>query len=83
MAVSVAKQCAAMLIEQRMSFMQPMNDQAVLSLAANRDERGKIDPMSVHMVLSGVATGKYKDIQAGLDAIGVGVWPSRVLKDCY
>ena len=83
MAVDVAKQCAALLIEQRMSFLRPMDDQAVLSLAANREERGKLDPISVHLVLAGVASGKYKDIQSGLDAIGAGVWPSRVLKDGY
>lgn len=81
MAVSVAKQGAELLIQHRSSFMRSMGDESILSLAANRESRSKLDPASIHVVLAGVVSGKYQSLQAGLDDINASVQPHRLLKD--
>ena len=81
MALDAARQSAALLVEQRSSILRPRNEDNFLSLADGRESNSKLDPASVHMVLSGTMTGKYKDLQSGIDAINSQVQPSRLLKD--
>ena len=81
MALDVAKQSALLLVEERSSFLCPLNEDNLLSLADGRASNSKLDPASVHMVLAGTMTGKYKDLQSGLDAVNSQVQPSRLLKD--
>ena len=81
MACELAKQCAELLVQHRQSFLGPLNEDSVFSLAVHRDFGGKIDSSIIYMIFAGVLDGKYKDLQTGLDAHKVNLKPAKILKD--